>query len=130
MELLTSLHSTNDAYRLEYCFSDRLLGVALARLAIFIDGGYIDALAEKEFFLWVDYDKFAKEVTKIISRNNAEPLDLLRTYYYNCLPYQSSPATPAEAEQFAKKRSFFEALSRLNKFQVREGRLALRGRDN
>ena len=26
MELLTSLHSTNDAYRLEYCFSDRLLG--------------------------------------------------------------------------------------------------------
>ena len=25
MELLTSLHSTNDAYRLEYCFSDRLL---------------------------------------------------------------------------------------------------------
>ena len=27
MELLTSLHSTNDAYRLEYCFSDRLLDV-------------------------------------------------------------------------------------------------------
>ena len=25
MELLTSLHFTNDAYRLEYCFSDRLL---------------------------------------------------------------------------------------------------------
>ena len=25
MELLTSLHSNNDAYRLEYCFSDRLL---------------------------------------------------------------------------------------------------------
>ena len=25
MELLTSLHSTDDAYRLEYCFSDRLL---------------------------------------------------------------------------------------------------------
>ena len=25
MELLTSLHSTNDAYRLKYCFSDRLL---------------------------------------------------------------------------------------------------------
>ena len=25
MELLTSLHSTKDAYRLEYCFSDRLL---------------------------------------------------------------------------------------------------------
>lgn len=102
----------------------------MARLAIFIDGGYIDALAEREFFLWVDYDKFAKEITKTISDNNAEPLDLLRTYYYNCLPYQSSPASPAEADQFAKKRSFFEALSRLDKFQVREGRLALRGHDN
>ena len=33
MELLTSLHSTNDAYRLAYCFSDRLL----ARLQVLND---------------------------------------------------------------------------------------------
>ena len=30
MELLTSLYSTNDAYRLEYCFSDRLLDSSAA----------------------------------------------------------------------------------------------------
>lgn len=102
----------------------------MARLAIFIDGGYIDKLASNEFSIWVDYEKFVKEVFGVISRKNAEPLDLLRTYYYNCLPYQSSHPTDSEKEQFARKRSFFEALTRLGRFQVREGRLAFRGRDD
>ena len=78
----------------------------MARLAIFIDGGYIDKLASNEFSIWVDYEKFVKEVFGVISRKNAEPLDLLRTYYYNCLPYQSSHPTDSEKEQFARKRSF------------------------
>ena len=43
MELLTSLHSTNDAYRLEYCFSDRLL--ADSRLVVEKDGKFDFALA-------------------------------------------------------------------------------------
>ena len=34
MELLTSLYSTNDAYRLEYCFSDRLLGENIEHLSL------------------------------------------------------------------------------------------------
>ena len=102
----------------------------MARLAIFIDGGYIDALAEREFSVWIDYDKFVKEVFRVISSKTAEPLDLLRTYYYNCLPYQSSPPTASEADQFAKKRRFFNALTRLDRFLVREGRLAFRGYDS
>ena len=102
----------------------------MARLAIFIDGGYVDALAEREFSVWIDYDKFVKEVVKVISSKTAEPLDLLRTYYYNCLPYQSSPPTASEADKFAKKRSFFSALTRLDRFLVREGRLAFRGYDS
>ena len=52
----------------------------MARLAIFVDGGYIDALASREFSVWVDYDKFVKEMVDAISRKTAEPLDLLRTY--------------------------------------------------
>ena len=102
----------------------------MARLAIFIDGGYIDALASREFSVRVDYEKFVKEVVDVISRKTAEPLDLLRTYYYNCLPYQSSPPTDSEKEQFAGKRRFFKALTRLDRFLVREGRLAFRGLDN
>ena len=102
----------------------------MARLAIFIDGGYIDKLASTEFSVWVDYQKFTNEVVNVISAKTQEPLDLLRTYYYNCLPYQSSPATEFEEKQFANKRSFFNALSRLDRFLVREGRLAFRGHDS
>ena len=101
----------------------------MARLAIFIDGGYVDKLAS-EFSIWVDYGKFIQEVVEVISRRTAGPLDLLRTYYYNCLPYQSSPPTDSEQEQFARARRFFNALTRLDRFLVREGRLAFRGIDD
>ena len=101
----------------------------MARLAIFIDGGYIDALAI-EASVRVDYAKFVNEVVNVISGKTAEPIDLLRTYYYHCLPYQSSSPTDAEAEQFARKRGFFNALNRLDRFLVREGRLAFRGSDS
>ena len=37
--------------------------------------------------------------------------------------------TKAEQENFARKRSFFNALTRLDRFLVREGRLAFRGHD-
>ena len=55
--------------------------------------------------------------------------ELLRTYYYHCLPYKSPSPTPEEAERFARKQRFFHALSRLDRFEVREGKLALRGWD-
>ena len=102
----------------------------MARLAIFIDGGYVDALARDEFSVRVDYDKFVEELVNSVSAKTAETLDLLRTYYYHCLPYQSSPPTQEEVEQFAGRRRFFQALSRLDRFQVREGRLTFRGHDS
>ena len=80
--------------------------------------------------MWVDYQKFVNKVVNVISSNTKEPLDLLRTYYYNCLPYQSSPPTASEQKQFAQKRGFFGALTRIEKFLVREGRLAFRGHNN
>lgn len=101
----------------------------MARLAIFIDGGYVDALASKHFSLRIDYGEFVNAVVGTISNRTAEPLDLLRTYYYNCLPCQSSPPTESEAKHFAGKRRFFSALTRLDRFLVRQGRLAFRGYD-
>ena len=59
----------------------------------------------------------------------AQPDDLLRTYYYHCLPYQSPTPTQEEAARFARRQRFFHALSRLDRFEVREGKLALRGWD-
>ena len=76
----------------------------MAGLAIFIDGGYIDALARDEFSIRVDCDKFVREVINSASAKTAVTLDLLRTYYCPCLPYQGSSPTDSEAEQFARRR--------------------------
>lgn len=99
----------------------------MARLAVFIDGGYLDVLAEKEFNCRLDYRLLCEEITAIVAAGTAEPLDLLRTYYYHCLPFQSSRPTPEESERYARKRRFFDALRRLPRFEVREGRLAFVG---
>ena len=101
----------------------------MARLAIFIDGGYVDRLASDHFDVWIDFSKFVGEITAAVSGKTAEPMDLLRTYYYNCLPYQSNPPSQEERKRFSGKRNFFDALRRLDSFEVREGRLALRGHD-
>lgn len=101
----------------------------MARLAIFIDGGYVDALAEDEFGLRVDFRKLSTEIRQVVAARTPEPLDLLRTYYYHCLPYQGNPPTSDESRRFAQKRKFFDALNRLERFVVREGRLAYEGLD-
>ena len=101
----------------------------MARLAIFIDGGYIAKLAEHHFRVWVDFEKLSSEARDRIAASTQEPLDLLRTYFYDCLPYQSDPPTDEEARRFGGKRRFFFALRRLPKYEVREGRLVYRGED-
>ena len=98
----------------------------MSRLAIFIDGGYVDAFT-RELTIRIDYAKFVDEIVATVSAKTSNALDLLRTYYYDCLPYQSNPPTDEERRRFSNKRKFFDALSRLQRFQVREGRLAYRG---
>ena len=99
----------------------------MARLAIFIDAGYSNALARDTFKLRIDYDKFRSQIHRVIAENTVEPLDLLRTYYYGCLPYQSNPPTTEESERMSRESAFFAALRNLSSFNVREGRLAFRG---
>lgn len=99
----------------------------MARLAIFVDGGYVDALAEAEFGVWVDFQKFPEEIRQIVANKTPEPLDLFRTYYYHCLPYQSNPPTSEQAQRFGSKRRFFDFLRHLSRFTIREGRLVYEG---
>lgn len=101
----------------------------MAQLAIFIDGGYVAKIAEQHLGFWIDYEKLSDAVRERIARSTQEPLDLLRTYFYDCLPYQSNPPSADERDRFSKKRSFFSGLGRLPRYRVREGRLAYRGDD-
>jgi uncharacterized LabA/DUF88 family protein len=99
----------------------------MSRLAIFIDGGYLSALSEEEFSVRVDCAKLVDEIRSIVASKATDAVDLLRAYYYDCLPYQSNPPTAEEVIRFANKRRFFTALQSLPRFVVREGRLAFRG---
>lgn len=53
--------------------------------------------------------------------------EILRVYYYDCLPYQPAHPTPEERQRIANKQRFLNALNRLPRFQVRQGRLAFQG---
>ena len=89
------------------------------RVAIFIDGGYLDSLLTKEFGqARIDY--------QLLSEKLASDSDILRTYYYHCPVYQSNPATQEERERYASQRRFFDMLERLPRYIVRLGRLARR----
>ena len=100
----------------------------MARLAIHIDGGYVSHVG-KNADVRIDYKILSDKVAAEIRATSREPLDLIRTYYYDCPPYQSSPPTPEEQERLKKKDSFFNGLRLLPNFALREGRLKLRGID-
>jgi len=92
----------------------------MARAAIFIDGGYLDFLLREEFdYAKIDYFKLVEKMR--------QGIDLLRAYYYHCLPYQSSPPTKEESERFGKAQQFIYSLNKLPQFEVRLGKLACRG---
>ncbi len=90
------------------------------RTAIFIDGAYLEhAIREVSPRARIDYSALASHLTR--------GLDLLRTYFYHCLPYQGNPPTEEQRKRYADARRFYTALERLPRFSVRLGRLEYRG---
>ena len=100
----------------------------MARLAIHIDGAYVSSVG-KSANIWIDYQILSDKVAATIRATTKEPLDLMRTYYYDCLPYQSDPATLAEEDRLRKRKRFFNGLRSLPNFALREGRLKPQGID-
>ena len=91
--------------------------------AVFIDGGYLDKVLEFNHpGKKIDYERFVIEL--------AEPDEVLRTYYYHCLPYQSQVPTAEERKRYAAMHRFTTALKHLRRFEVRLGRLVYRGTDD
>ena len=100
-----------------------VLLLSMQRVAIFIDGGYLEKILKYNFKCrTLNFEAFCNKIVKTISPN----ADILRTYYYNCLPYKSSPPTPQEAQRFAKRQIFYTSLNTISYFEVRLGKLARR----
>ncbi len=94
----------------------------MGTVAVFLDAGYIDKVMANDFgHPKIDYGKLSQAV--------AAPDELLRAYYYNCLPYQSNPPTDEESQRYSRAHRFITALKAIPRFEVRLGRLASRGTD-
>lgn len=92
----------------------------MSRLAILVDGGYLENICKNEFHgQRIDFSKFPDCIRQKVEARS----ELLRTYYYDCDPYQSNPPTQAESDRLSKKQGFFRALGRLPSFEVRKGTL-------
>ncbi|WLR52958.1 NYN domain-containing protein [Bacillus tianshenii] len=94
----------------------------MQRTAVFIDGGYLDNVLLNYGKAKIDYEKLAKSM--------CGKDELLRCYYYHCLPFQPPNPTDEERKQYNGAQKFFRTLNRLNSFSVREGKLAFRGEDH
>ena len=95
------------------------MGIAAA----FLDGGYVEKV------LKFDHHQATIDFAKLV-HVMVDPEELLRAYYYHCLPYQGDPPTDEERQRYASRHKFTTALSFLPRFEVRLGRLAFRGFDN
>jgi uncharacterized LabA/DUF88 family protein len=96
------------------------------RAAIFIDGGYFEKVLVREFGMpKIDFQALSSQMVGRIGPS----VELLRTYYYHCLPYQSNPPTEEESRRYSQRRGFYQALERLPKYCVKYGRLVRRGPD-
>lgn len=94
----------------------------MSRTAAFIDGAYLEFLLREEFGApRIDFELLVKRVS-----GNRE---LLRAYYYDCLPFQSEPPSAEERLRFSRRQAFHAALTRIPRFQVRLGKLARRHDD-
>lgn len=91
-------------------------------IAPFIDGAYLEHVCRHVGQPHVDFAALATHI--------GNGFEVLRTYYYHCLPYLREPALPADRERFSRRHRFFTALSHLPRFQVRLGQLERRGRND
>lgn len=90
------------------------------RAAVLIDGAYLTKILDVDFGKpKIDLARFSD----ILCGKN----ERLRTYYYNCMPYQSCPPTEEERRRFAAMDKFVYTLKKLPRFEVKLGRLGCIG---
>jgi len=93
----------------------------MALAAVFVDGGYLTNVLRNLGRPRIDYAEFAAWA--------ADGYEILRIYYYDCLPYLSASPSQEERARHSAAKKWIETLNRLNRFKVRLGRLQYRGTD-
>jgi len=86
---------------------------------VLIDGGYLAKSLEEFGRPRIDFHKFSEAV--------CGGYELLRTYYYTCMPYQSDPPTQDERSRYSQMDRFVYTLRKLPRFEVRLGKLGISG---
>lgn len=93
----------------------------MGKVAIFIDGGYLSKVLKDSFpSVQLDFSK--------LSAYLAGDLPILRTYYYNCMPYKSLSPTSGEIARYESMQRFVNSLENLDRYEVKLGKLEYRGR--
>ena len=88
------------------------------KAAVFIDAGYLRKINAAK----VD---FGKLVRAIIGAR-----DLHRAYYYDCPPFMPSNPSEADKERLSKATQFHQRLKSIARFEIRLGKLRLKGYDS
>jgi len=89
----------------------------MARSVVFIDNGYFAKVLKNHFSQAdIDYKKFSDNIC-------GDGCERLRTYVYDCMPYQSEPPTTSERTRYAGMDRFISYLRRSPRFEVRLGSL-------
>jgi len=96
----------------------------MPKAVVLIDGGYLNKVLEKVFNKPpFNYEKFSD-----ILCDRAD-CQRVRTYYYNCPPYQSNPPTEIERKRISDFDRFCAYLNQLPRFEIRLGRLQKIGKE-
>ncbi len=86
------------------------------RAVIFVDGGYLNKVREHHFQrVPVDF--------RLLPAALAEGKPVMRSYYYDCLPYLPSKPIEEDRQRMKKKESFFTMLENIDGWTVRKGHL-------
>ena len=87
------------------------------KAVVFIDNGYFSKILKKYFGEPdIAYETFSDLLCK-------DEYKRLRTYVYDCMPYQSNPPTSEEKKRYSRMDEFVHTIKNLPRFEFRKGRL-------
>jgi uncharacterized LabA/DUF88 family protein len=88
------------------------------KIAVFIDAGYLRKINTTK----IDFNKL---ICSLVGK-----MELYRAYYYDCSPYMPPSPAAVDNDRFAKATQFHQRLKSIPRFNIRLGKLRLKGYDS